>query len=517
MESSCDLKKSLDRFDRLIAGNPEFLPSYLQKGTILLDLLQPKDAIACFDFIIDKKNGSELELAYLYKGIALLDLNDLTQALWYFKKVLELNNKCDQAYYFKGKSHLLQNQLSEAEESFQRGLALDSNNLLLCCGKGELLLKNEKFPEALKSFEQAQIQFAKCPKVAKRIFFKSLIDAYSTLNRTSLDKENLKIFLRLLDHTSFHPQKVPILNYQGNVCMKLWKLEKSSDQLAYSMAKKDQNYLEKAKICYEEVLKEDPKNYWVLNNKGLVYQESYNYEIAIESFSQAISLRPSDPLFRFNRGKCYYLLAKKNQDLFLETKAIQDFDKIKDEVSIQNLSNGNLKMIISKLNKIIEAGILARRISSHSSNPYGEQDEKRLDIVNAILDDHNESLDESFKKLLSMILDLQNKHQELSKKLDTKLNDYSMIFLDTIEKLNLSLEEQRKLEKYRQAFEKTFSVTLISCKAVNSGTFSLDTGSNVADAISFVATFIPIFGDSISSTFSSLHSFFSEKKLNQAV
>jgi len=72
-------------------------------------------------------------------------------------------------------------------------------------------------------------------------------------------------------------------------------------------------------------------------------------KLLLKSFSQDFSWRPSDPLLRFNRGKCYYLLAKKIQDLFLEIITIQDFDK--DEVSKQNLSNGNLKMIISKFKK----------------------------------------------------------------------------------------------------------------------------------------------------------------------
>jgi len=41
--------------------------------------------------LLIKKNVSELEPAYLYKGIVLLDLNDLAHALWHFERISERN------------------------------------------------------------------------------------------------------------------------------------------------------------------------------------------------------------------------------------------------------------------------------------------------------------------------------------------------------------------------------------------------------------------------------------------
>lgn len=511
-------KATLQRCNDMLRMNSNAFNMYIQKGTALLYLSEPEKAHECFKELTSKNDKSEH--GYLYQGIALFAQKDFQSAQWWFDKALAMNreNLKNMEFYFKGKCiWALQHSFPKALDSFDEGIKSNPENPLNYCGKGELYLEDGKEMEALEFLEEAHQRQENCPLHGKYLFLAALAHLYARIDLVIENESDLKKSLKLFKQAqSFHPYQDELCLYEGNAQTKLWKVQKhKNDHFAYG-GQAQQSMIMQALTSYEKALKLEPKNAIALNNAGIAHQELGNFDRALQNFDAAINLNPLNPLFRFNRGKCYYNLAFNKTSLEYEAKAVQDFQevsKLADNVQLlkqQNLSDGNLNLIVSTLKTIFQALGLAgkaRIISNsldsdkkNSSEKLNELEKKRFAIVNQILNEGALSNEKNENSLLGLITELQASLTQVEEKLRLKLDDFKKIFDEKLQSLQLVETHQELLKAYRTSFAITFSAALGSAEAINGEGLSIDTGNDWTGALSFLAGCVPLFGSQLSSS-----------------
>lgn len=96
----------------------------LSKGTVLLSLGKPEEALACFDEAIAA--SPNLAEAQLKRGMALEKLKRLDEAIRSYDRAIALNKSLTQAYLSKGAIFNQQERFNEALECYERALRSES-------------------------------------------------------------------------------------------------------------------------------------------------------------------------------------------------------------------------------------------------------------------------------------------------------------------------------------------------------------------------------------------------------
>ena len=79
-----------------------------------------------------------------------------------------------------------------------------------------------------------------------------------------------------------------------------------------------------AVLYYSEAIKLDPADDNSFTNRGLAYSELKDYDNAINDFTYALSMKPSDPVIAYNsRGLAYYKLKKYEKAVVDYTNALK--------------------------------------------------------------------------------------------------------------------------------------------------------------------------------------------------
>ena len=196
----------------------------------------------------------------------------------------------------------------------------DNSNYL----KGKEYVKLGKILDPITNYELAIESFSKAILLSKTdnpSYFYERGNAYKLLNSMEKASEDINIAKSLLSKTTgLH--YIDLSNKLGGI------VEHPNKSIE----------IEK----YNKILEKNPDNGKVHNLKGLALKDSGMYNEAIESFSKAIELLPSDANYYVHRGEVLYLLNKKSatdQDYAMAEKLLQENKSDYDEFSTMRLKD----------------------------------------------------------------------------------------------------------------------------------------------------------------------------------
>jgi Tfp pilus assembly protein PilF len=202
--------------------------SKLLKGENINFMIPINDVLSVADSgLYDKRTIQALKL--FYKGSDAYENGNLTEAIQFYTKYIEIvPNEC-KAYNYRGKAYLGKKDLESAFKDFQKALDIDRVNKPAICNRGECFYMMEEYEKALKDFSK----------------------------------------VITLDSTYYYAFFARGLTY--------YKLEKYKNSL------KD----------YNLVLYHKPEDITTLINRGIVYFELKEYEKALIDWKKVISIDPS--------------------------------------------------------------------------------------------------------------------------------------------------------------------------------------------------------------------------------
>jgi lipoprotein NlpI len=121
------VKKSLDFFDGALAVDDQYVPAWNDKGVALMDLEEYSQALQCFDQVIRLDAGDNM--AWYNRGYVLLILEEYRESVNTLDLFLARYPKKDDFYkyalYLKAKGHYGLEEYEEANELLQKALKKD--------------------------------------------------------------------------------------------------------------------------------------------------------------------------------------------------------------------------------------------------------------------------------------------------------------------------------------------------------------------------------------------------------
>ncbi|CAK81438.1 unnamed protein product (macronuclear) [Paramecium tetraurelia] len=228
------------------------------------------------------KINSNLEQAYLIKGLCLVHLEQFEEAVDSLNDCLRLNLKIETVYYHKGYSLFVLKQFDEAIECFDRALELKANPDFYL-KKAQALMSQEKYNQALESVNRAlDIKTKK-----EYLHLKGAI-----LHKLGNSQEELNCYL------AAHGLDPNSSSINHNIGVALHKLERYQEALQY----------------FDAALAVEPDSPDTLNQKGITLLASQSYQKALECFDSALAYKEK-PEYLTNKAKTLNFLKRQKEAL----------------------------------------------------------------------------------------------------------------------------------------------------------------------------------------------------------
>lgn len=148
-----DYQAAADRFETLLAGDPENEMAMLSYAQALARLGRKDDALAVYRQVIGLDPGRDT--AFLGSARLLQDRGDYAEALPLIQHVLEMEPKDPNGYTAMGDLLLAQQKFQEAETWFRRAMDVDPNSMLAASGLGNCLNRAGRVEEAARVLRTA--------------------------------------------------------------------------------------------------------------------------------------------------------------------------------------------------------------------------------------------------------------------------------------------------------------------------------------------------------------------------
>ena len=186
------------------------------------------------------------------------------------------------------------------------------------------------------------------------------------------------------------------------------------------------------------------------------------------------------------------------------TQYINDIEKKMNSVAKQSDVEA-ITIKIDKMitpNKITEGELLV--IRENIERILKKQDSSSEEIV---------SLQQRSVELSTESVNLKNRVEKAEAELSNKLDDYSKKLNKELGSSSLSKSDKEKVSDYYKAFISTFSSAYVTAQSVDSGLLTLKTTNMEAIGLSTLASFLPLIGDTLSSTITSANDFLASKEM----
>jgi len=290
-------KEALDFYNKAIEAEPLDARAWLNKGTILAEQKNFKEAIECFDQVINIAPKMAGGGAWINKAYALEELGENKKALVCFDEALKINPKRFGLWNSKARIFLELKRYDEALKCIDRAIELEPSELILWRNKADILLAMGRYKESVDSCDRAlQID----DKNADVWNIKGLAFFIKLKNY----EEALKCFNKAL---KIHPNFDEAWLNKSQVLSKLGK------------------YIEAVK-CVEKAVEINPKragSWEVLNDLSAYLTEIGEFKKAVECIDKATQLEPSNSMLWNNKAGILIVLkkfeeAKESSDRALE-------------------------------------------------------------------------------------------------------------------------------------------------------------------------------------------------------
>jgi len=232
----------------------------LNKGTALNNLGRVKEALVCFDKVLEIM--PRFDAAWLDKGVALAKLGREKEAVACYRKALEINPQSAHAWYNLGTTQQDQGLLEDALASYDQAVTLNPLHDAAWLNKGVILRKQLRSKEAIACYDKALA-----------LNSKSAVAWYNrgfALRQLGHSQEEMFCYDRAL---AIDPQYVDAWLNRGVV---LRKLNRPIEALA----------------CYNKILELQPRHADAWFNKGVVLRKLGQARDAREAFAKAAALDP---------------------------------------------------------------------------------------------------------------------------------------------------------------------------------------------------------------------------------
>ena len=156
-----DWRAAFDNFKAFSQITPEKGDTYLNMGTAMLNMKQPRTAISYFDFALDlRMTENRPERAHLNKALAFRQINENEKAEQSFKAALKIHPHFDDALLEMAKLQLDLDKNEEALTYYQRVVDLSKQRKSFplwqaWVGLALVQTKSKEFSKALVSIEEA--------------------------------------------------------------------------------------------------------------------------------------------------------------------------------------------------------------------------------------------------------------------------------------------------------------------------------------------------------------------------
>ncbi|BAY65498.1 tetratricopeptide TPR_2 [Calothrix brevissima NIES-22] len=312
-------KEAIADFENALVIQPDEQSAWLFRGIALLNLGRNEEAIADFDKALAIQANDQI--ACFFRGIALLNLGRNEEAVTSSDKALAIQPDYQDAWYLRGYALLNLGRNEEAIADFDKALAIQANDHEVWYLRGYVLGKLGHNEKAIADFDKAlAIQPDKHQAWNNRGI---------ALGELGRNEEAIADFDKAL---AIQPDKYQAWYNRGIA------LENLGDN-------------EQAVASYDKALAIQPDQYQAWNNRGIALRKLGRNEEAIASYDKALAIQPDDYQAWNNRGIAFLKLGRNEE-------AIADFDKaLAIQPDYQNARNNrrvaSIKLKWQKLTKTL--------------------------------------------------------------------------------------------------------------------------------------------------------------------
>lgn len=282
----------------------------LQKGFQLLQNERLLDAQQVFEDILKVAPLNEHALNLL--GVVLIQLQQAQQGSLILEKALTVNCQDPQTYNNLGLAYKELHQFQKAQSAFNSSLKINPQQPQTLNNLGNVLAAQDQHKQAALSFDAALKLDPNYP------------ECLSNFAQSLKELGNLEIAFKAIDQAHhLEPKNSYYLNVKGEIY--LAKIDYENARKTFDKAISVDNYTparinlstalkqlgnyDKAKICLQSAIHDEPNNSEAHNHLGVLQEQLGEFDLAATSFRVALKHAP-------NHASSFYQLAKlKNQTL----------------------------------------------------------------------------------------------------------------------------------------------------------------------------------------------------------
>ena len=480
-------------------------------GSEFYNKQQYPEAIAEFDKVLEI--DKTLFFVHYYRGKALLDLGKFQEAISSLNKAIELTSRKENAdyYFYRGVAYSNLDDYKNALENLEKSLTINPSQHIYHDRKGYCLYKQEKYQEAVYSFNEA-------------------------INKNTTEQDPDYYYRRGMALYAMSRYENALMSYEDAIKIRDDGNYYRNKGIVLKCLERYPEAIESFNKAIEKN-QDDADSYF---NKGNTFCSDNKFEEALKYYDEAISLAKDkeNALYFCQRGRCYNQL----QD---EEKAIEDFNKAQQLMDLgkpgENLTQANerfieetLKMVLILKERTKEAKEALKGLNPESdkykevSEILKNLQEKGIASITAVFSGTHEDQDQikklteeftkvanELKSMKATVAEIQENIGEMKEELDAKMDDYSKILMKELNDTNVSPTDQEKLKGYYDAFIRTFNSVYVISQLIESGSCKLDAEDTVTSVLSTLVSFSPFFGDKFISMVSTVGEFLKSREMKQ--
>lgn len=301
--------QTISYINELIKADSTIAEAWLLRGVAKYNLNDIRGSITDFSAAI--RFNPVFTLAYLYRGSAYSQIMRLNLAIADYNAAIDLRPNSIEAYFNRGIAYMLQQQFNKAQNDFSRVIVLDSRNPDAWINRGTAKLYANDTLGALIDYNQAIIlkpfyseAYGKRGRIRFEMkqFDKALSDFNQTIKLDSM--ASVYYFFRGLTHNALGNEGKALADFNKTIelspnnplslfnrALLHWKLQNKHQALSdFDMA----NSL-------------NPNNLLVFYNRAILKIELKRYQSAIDDLSKAIEMLPNFTRAYLARAQAYSL------------------------------------------------------------------------------------------------------------------------------------------------------------------------------------------------------------------
>ena len=158
---------SLDCYDKAIEFSPDFSEAIYSRGIALVQLNQLEEALVSYERAIKIK--PDFADAYLNRGNALQDLNRFEEAVASYDMAIKIEPNNSEAHNNRGNALQELERMEEAFISYGRAIEITPNSVEPYLNLGDAFQNSRHFEEALACYDSATVSYTHLTLPTKRI------------------------------------------------------------------------------------------------------------------------------------------------------------------------------------------------------------------------------------------------------------------------------------------------------------------------------------------------------------